>query len=136
MSDNPYSHPLPCPLWTHTALLRPVAVWTLDSFGEDPPMLVGVELATPSVKFHPVYLDEADPLDTMSGLVAPDSWDLLSVVVEAHDAGGRLHNGVLAHVIDRAGRSATELDEWCGRRRSLRAFNGRLHDACTELFEI
>ena len=105
----------------------------LDTFGDDPPMLVGVELASPNVSFHPVYLDEDDPIDTMAGLVAPDSWDLLAVVVEAFDTFGRVSSGVVSHCIDRDGRSATELDEWCGRRRSLRTFNGRLHEACKEV---
>lgn len=97
-------------------------------------MLIGVEFASPHVQFHPVYLDEEDPLDTLVGLIAPRSWDVLAVVVEAYDTFGRVSSGVVSHCVDREGRSATELDEWCGRRRSLRTFRGRLHDACTELF--
>lgn len=108
-------------------------MWLLDTFGDGPPMLVGVEFGHPKVRFHPVRLDPDDPLDTMAGLAAPDSWDVLGVVVEASDALGRAHAGAVAHCVDREGMSATELDESCGRRRSLRAVRGRLHDACMEL---
>ena len=129
MSNGAY----PCPLSAHSALLRPVAMWLLDTFGDGPPMLVGVEFTSPKVKFHPVRLHASDPLDTMAGLTAPDSWDVVGVVVEARDALGRSHAGVVAHCVDREGRSATELDEACGRRRALRTVRGRLHDACLEL---
>lgn len=117
-------------------------MWLLDTFGDGQPdvvgnhgapMLVGVELGSPKVAFHPVLLDLMDPIDTMAGLVAPDSWDVVGVVLDAWDGLGRSHTGRLAHCVDRDGRSATELDEWCGRRRSLRAVHGRLHDACMEL---
>lgn len=136
MSDNPYPDALPCPLWTHTALLRPIALWSLDTFGDDPPMLIGVEFGSSRVRFHPVFLDPEDPIDTMADLIAPDEWDVLAVVANAYDVSAQRTHGVIAHAVDRAGRAATELDQPCGQRRPLRSFGGRLHDACLEMLGV
>ena len=126
----------PCPLWTHAPRLRPVALWLLDTFGDDPPMLVGVQFTEPKALFFPVELDPADPMASMADLIVPDSWDVLAVVVETQEIGSASPDGVISHAIDRAGRSATELDERCGRRRKLHARNGKLHQACLELFSV
>ena len=123
----------PCPLSTHTALLRPIARWSLDTFGGDPPMLVGVSLANPKALFHPISLDPFDPVTSIDQLVAPTSWDLVVVIVEALETGSEVRDGIVAHAVDRAGRSATELDDWCGRRRALRSRHGRLHKAAVQL---
>ena len=125
----------PCPLSTNHALLRPIAIWTLDTYGDDPPMLVGVELGSPTVSFHPIYLDDEDPLVTIDSIVAPPSWDLVVAVVEAYDAFDRVHSGQVVHCVDNEGRSATVMDDWCGRRRTLQAFTGRLHHACVAVLD-
>jgi len=97
-------------------------------------MLVGVELGDPNVQFHAVELDDFDPIDDLADLAAPDSWDLVVVVAPTTETGDRIGLGTVAHATDRSGASATELDEACGRRRSLRLVRGALHDACVELF--
>lgn len=126
----------PCHFWTNSPLLRPIALWSLDTFGGDTPMLIGVRFDQDHAQFTPVPLDPFDPVASMADLVIPDDWDVLAVVTGAHEAGSKVREGVLAHCIDRAGRSATELDDWCGRRRALRAVRGHLHDACLELFSV
>ncbi len=126
----------PCPLWNHNRLLRPIAVWSLDTFGGEPPILIGCTLRERNARFIPVPLDPFDPVEAMADLIIPDEWDVLAVVTNTHDAGPRVRDGIVAHCVDRAGRSATELDEWCGRRRSLTTVGGRLHDACLELFSV
>jgi hypothetical protein len=125
----------PCPLPTYSSLLRPLALWCLDTFGEGPPMLIGVTLGNENVHFQPVELHEADPIDDLSGLVAPEPWDVVVVVAPTDEIDLERHSGTVAHAVDRLGWSATELDEWCGRRRSLRTFRGRLHNACVKVFE-
>ena len=117
-------------------MLRPIALWSLDTFGEDPPMLIGVRFDADQVRFFPAPLDPFDPVASMADLNIADDWDVLAVVTDAHEAGAKVREGVLAHCVDRAGRSATELDDWCGRRRALRAIRGPLHDACLELFSV
>jgi hypothetical protein len=124
----------PCPLSVYSGLLRPLASWCLDTFGEGPPMLVGVVLDAANVRFQPVELGEDDPLDDLADLAAPEPWDVLVVIAATADVDAHMRRGTVAHAVDRHGGSATELDEWCGRRRSLRARGGRLHDACLELF--
>lgn len=130
------SYPLlPCHSPNNASLLRPIAIWTLDVFGEDSPMLVGASFTEPKVKFEPVFLDPFEPLASLAGLIAPPTWDVLTVIVDAHDLDGKLGDAIVAHTVDRAGRSATEADLYCGRRTTLRAFGGRLHSACLELFD-
>lgn len=97
-------------------------------------MLIGVVLDAANVRFHPVELGEDDPIDDLADLAAPDPWDVLVVVAATSDVDSHMRHGTIAHAVDRLGGSATELDESCGRRRSLRAHGGRLHDACLELF--
>lgn len=125
----------PCPLPAYSSLLQPLASWCLDTFGEGPPVLVGVELGSPSVLFHPVELDDDDPIDHLADLAAPDRWDVLVFVADTGQLDDNMRRGTVAHAVDRLGCSATELDETCGRRRSLRHGRGRLHDACLEVFE-
>lgn len=124
----------PCPLSAYSPLLHPLARWCLDTFGEGPPMLVGVVLGDDTVRFQPVELDEVDPIDDLADLAAPDPWDVLVVIASTAEIDGSSAAGTVAHAIDRYGASATELDEPCGRRRTLRLIRGRLHDACVELF--
>ena len=126
----------PCPLGQNTALLRPIALWSLDTFGDDAPVLVGVDLGHPKVSFHPIFLEFDDPIDTMAGLIAPDTWDVIVVIADALDVSARQIEGVIAHAVDRWGNTATEIDQYCGQRRPLRAVGGRLHDACLELLGI
>ena len=97
-------------------------------------MLVGVVLGDAKVQFHAVELAEADPIDDLADLAAPDPWDVLVVVASTAEIDGRLGHGIIAHAVDRFGASATELDESCGRRRTLRLVRGALHDACVEVF--
>lgn len=125
----------PCPFPAYAPLLRPLAAWCLDTFGEGPPMLVGVILGEVNVRFQPVELRESDPIDELADLAAPDPWDVVVVVADTTDLEIDLRRGTVAHAVDRLGASATELDEWCGRRRSLRVLHGRLHDACVEVFQ-
>ena len=132
MSSTPY----PCPLGRNTALLRPIALWSLDTFGDDAPLLIGVDLGHPKVSFHPVFLDEDDPVDNLADLIAPDTWDVIVVLAPARSVSSQRSQGVIAHVVDRAGQTATELDQSCGQRRPLRSFGGRLHAACLELLGI
>lgn len=124
----------PCPLSACSGLLQPLANWCLDTFGEGPPMLVGVVFGGVTVTFHAVELDEADPVGDLAELAAPDPWDVLVVVAATSTIDGAFSTGVVAHAVDRFGASATELDEACGRRRTLRLVRGALHDACVELF--
>lgn len=132
MSNAPY----PCPLGRNTALLRPIALWSLDTFGDDSPVLIGVDLGHPKVSFHPVFLDVDDPVDNLADFIAPETWDVVVVVAEARDVSSHRSHGLIAHAVDRAGETATELDQYCGQRRPLRSFGGRLHDACLELLGI
>ena len=99
-------------------------------------MLIGVRFDTDRARFFPVPLDPFDPIASMADLVIPDDWDVLAVVTGAYEAGSRVSEGVLAHCVDRLGRSATELDDWCGRRRAMRVVRGHLHDACLEVFAV
>ena len=122
-----------CPLSPATSVLRPLAMWCLDTFGDGPPMLVGVMLGADKVHMHPIELAD-DPLLDMTNLVAPDEWDFLVLVASATTIGSRFDGGTISHAVDRNGGSATELDEWCGRRRSLRLIRGQLHDACVAVF--
>lgn len=124
----------PCPLSVYSGLLQPLASWCLDTFGEGPPVLVGVVLGDANVRFHAVELDEADPIDDLADLAAPDPWDVLVVVASTVTMNGTPGRGIVAHAVDRFGASATELDESCGRRRTLRLVRGVLHDVCLELF--
>lgn len=124
----------PCPLSAYSGLLRPLAAWCLDTFGEGPPMLIGVVFGESNVVFQPVELDEHDPIDDLHTLAAPDPWEVLVIVVTTTQLGTRPSDGVVAHAIDRFGSAATELDEPCGRRRSLRSVGGPLHDASVALF--
>ena len=73
-------------------------------------------------------------VDDLSDLAAPEPWDVIVVVAETAEIESVTHPGTVAHAVDRQGSSATELDEWCGRRRSLRLVRGRLHDACLDVF--
>jgi hypothetical protein len=123
----------PCPFPTYSSLLRPLALWCLDTFGEGPPMLIGVSLGGMAAHFQPIELCDEDPVDDMADLLAPDRWDVL-VVVAPTEAGSEIRGGTVAHAVDRFGASATELDDFCGRRRSLRMLRGRLHEACLEVF--
>ncbi len=131
------SYPLlPCHSPNNASLLRPIALWTLDVFGDDAPMLVGVTFSEPKVNFEPVFLDPFKPFDSLAELAAPPTWDALTVVVDAEDIGSaNLGYAIVAHTVDRLGRSATEADLYCGRRNSLQTIYGRLHTACLELFE-
>ena len=97
-------------------------------------MLVGVSFAEPKVKFEPVFLDPFKPFVSLAELTAPPTWDALTVVVDAQDITGNLGDAIVAHTVDRAGRSATEAYLYCGRRTTLRTFEGRLHSACLDLF--
>ncbi|MDW3177920.1 MAG: hypothetical protein R8J94_11070 [Acidimicrobiia bacterium] len=124
----------PCPLSAYAALLQPLANWCLDTFGDGPPMLIGVVLGDAKVHFHPVELDDEHPIDDLADLAAPDRWDVLVVVAPTAEIDCRVGRGTVAHAVDRFGASATELDEPCGRRRALRLVRGTLHDACIELF--
>ena len=129
------SYPLlPCHSASNASLLRPIALWTLDVFGDDSPMLVGVSFAEPKVEFEPVFLDPFKPFVSLAELIAPPTWDALTVVVDAQDITGNLGDAIIAHTVDLAGRSATEADLYCGRRTTLRTLQGRLHTACLDLF--
>lgn len=119
-----------CPLPTYSSLLHPLAAWCLDTFGEGPPMLVGVAFGDTQVRFHPIELCDLDPLHDLAGLIAPDDWDALVVIAPTCEAQRQTPNGTVAHAVDRTGRSATELDDPCGHRRSLHVLRGRLHDTC------
>jgi len=123
-----------CQFSARTSLLRPLATWCLDTFGEDAPMLVGVRLGPDAVHFQPIQLGEDDPLNDLAGLAAPSDWDVAVVVAPAHSTE-LPHGGVVAHAVDRDGSSATELDEFCGRRRPLKTIRGVLHTRCVELFD-
>lgn len=124
----------PSPLSPCAGLLRPLTAWCLDTFGEGPPMLIGVTLHRSSVTFHPIELDDDDPVADLAGLAAPDPWDVLVILAPATELGGGRLEGIIAHAIDRFGSSATELDEASGRRRSLNAVGGPLHEAGLALF--
>ena len=125
----------PCQLSAHSSLLRPVALWCLDTFGDDAPMLVGVGMGPDNVHFHPVQLSPDDPLADLAGLTAPDDWDVVVAVVPTRDTDAPYGDGVLAHAVDRFGASATEIDDWCGHRRPLRSARGRLHSLCESMFD-
>ena len=125
----------PCHLNAHLSVLRPLAIWCLDTIGEDAPMLVGVQLAEGNVHFRPVQLSSNDPIADLSGLAAPSDWDALVVVTETTALNTTPANGVLAHAVDRFGGCATELDDACGHRRSLRTLRGSLHSTCLALFD-
>lgn len=124
----------PCPLSAYSGLLRPLATWCLDTFGEGPPILIGVIFGETNVRFQPVELDDDDPLADLRRLAAPDSWEVVVIVVSTTLLGARPANGIVAHAVDRFASSATELDEACGRRRSLHTIGGPLHDASLALF--
>lgn len=98
-------------------------------------MLVGVILGGDQVRLEPIELDETDPINDLADLAAPERWDALVVVAETVALDTTLGRGTVAHAVDRFTMSATEHDEWCGRRRSLRLIRGRLHDACVEIFQ-
>ncbi len=121
------------PLAPNLSVLRPLALWCLDTFGEDAPMLVGIQLADEHVRFHPVQLSD-DPLDDLAGLAAPSDWDVAVVVAHTETINSQRLSGTIAHAVDRFGSCATELDDDCGRRRSLRTVRGSLHSACLTLF--
>lgn len=124
-----------CQLTTRLSVLRPLALWCLDTFGEDSPMLVGVRLAAKKVHFHPIALSEEDPLTDLAGLAAPHDWDIVVVVAQTAELDSPHSGGTIAHAVDRFGGSATELDDWCGRRRSLRTLRGSLHLICLGMFD-
>ena len=124
----------PCPFSAYAGLLRPLATWCLDTFGGGPPMLIGIVLGEENVRFQPVELGPDDPVDDLADLAAPEPWDVIVVVAETAEIESVPQPGTVAHAVDRHGSSATELDEWCGRRRSLRLVRGRLHDACLDVF--
>lgn len=125
---------LPCKLSANASLLRPIALWSLDTFEQNTPVLIGVEFTSPKISFHPVVLAESNPFDTLAGLLAPPTWDVLVVVIDGFDLVSRVRSGVIAHCVDRSGQSATEMDDRCGRRRSLYSSGGILHTACLEIF--
>ena len=125
----------PCQLSTHSSLLRPVAQWCLDTFGDDAPMLIGVAMGPDKVSFHPVQLSCDDPLTDLAGLAAPIDWDVVVAVVPTRDVDAPYGDGILAHSADRHGASATEIDDWCGHRRPLRSARGRLHALCELMFD-
>ena len=131
------SYPLlPCHSAANASLLRPIARWTLDVFGDDSPMLVGVSLVEPKAQFEPVFLHPFDPLSSLAEMLAPPTWDVLTLVVDGHDIAARsFGDAVIAHTVDRSGRSATEVDLYCGQQRSLSAVSGRLHTACLQVFD-
>jgi len=124
-----------CQFSAHSAALHPIANWCLDTFGEGYPMLIGVSFAAEHVNFHPVELWEGDPLSDLESLIAPASWDVVVIVATTEQFNHRAAGGIVAHAVDRAGQTATTLDEPCGRRRTLRTLRGRLHDVCLALFD-
>ncbi len=127
--------PNPCPLNARQSVLRPLALWCLDTFSEDHPMLVGIHLAADKVHFNPVQLSDEDPLTDLGGLAAPLDWDVLVVVATTSTLDSPHSGGTIAHAVDRFGGSATELDDWCGRRRSLHTLRGSLHSTMQAMFD-
>ena len=123
------------PLAPNLSVLRPLALWCLDTFGDDAPMLIGIGFDDEQVYFHPVELSIHDPLGDLAGLAAPSDWDVLVVVAEVRTLDGPRLGGTIAHAVDRLGGCATELDDGCGHRRSLRALRGSLHATCSALFD-